>query len=103
MELMDFKITQKRQHPSAREIDGQSNWIVLLPPDAAATKADFAYLEVLKDRRKRAGGKDKTDSGPVVTDLPNQAGSRVAFACIKPDLAGFDLLTLARKLVYKGK
>ena len=99
MELMDFKITQKRQHPSAREIDGQSNWIVLLPPDAAATKADFAYLEVLKDRRKRAGGKDKTDSGPVVTDLPNQAGSRVAFACIKPDLAGFDLLTLARKLV----
>jgi leucyl aminopeptidase len=99
MDLMDFKISQKQQHPSKKEIDGQASWIVLLPPDTGAKKADFAYLDVLKERRKRAGGKDKTDTGPVVTDLPNQAGSRVAFACIKPDLAAFDLLTLARKLV----
>ena len=99
MDVLDFKISQKQQHPSAREIDAQSCWIVLLPPEAGTKKEDFAYLDVLKDRRKRTRGRDKTDTGPIVADLPNRAGSRVAFACIEPDIAAFDLLTLARKLV----
>ena len=63
MDVLDFKISQKQQHPSAREIDAQSCWIVLLPPEAGTKKEDFAYLDVLKDRRKRTRGRDKTDTG----------------------------------------
>ena len=100
----DFKIRQKRGAPSQNEVDARENWMVLAAPAAheRGTKNRFPYQETLTQRRKRATRED-TDSEPHVADLPNAAGSRVSFACIKPDIGSFELLTLARKLVAAHK
>lgn len=95
----DFRITQKQALPTAAEIDGRDNWIILLPAGSAGTGIDFPYLELLGRRRKDRGGGDKADSEPLVTDLPNERGSRVAFALVDPSIQSFPMLTLARKLV----
>jgi len=95
----NFKISQKRQPPVQKQVDERSNWIVLLPVSAPRRKREtFPYHELLSARRSRLTKKEQ-DSDPLVTDLPNDRGSRVAFACVHPDISSFELLTLARKLV----
>ena len=76
MEGLSISLTQTQTYPTVTRIDAQSHWIVLLPPAAKAPQEEFAYLDVLQARRKRAGRKDKTDTDPVVTDLPgNREGT----------------------------
>lgn len=99
MSGMDFKVSQKPRHPGRKDIDARPHWIILLPPDAGAGSDGFAWTETLRERRKRVVGDARSDSSPVTVDLPNETGSRVAFACIEPDLSAFQLLTLARRLV----
>jgi len=99
MNKFNFKIKQKRQAPSQDEVDKQGNWIVLLPFPTDKSKRDkFPYINILINRRGQLQ-KKTADSDPVVTNLPNEAGSRVAYACIDPNISAFELLTLARKLV----
>ena len=97
----DFKIRQKEHAAVPEQVDKQKNWIVLFPETASAARSRqdrFVYLDLLIARQ---GLPEAIKSGTevYVTDLPNAIGSRVAYACIKPDLKSFDLLTLARKLV----
>lgn len=89
-----------KQHPGLPDegyVDGQCNLLIAFPE----TKADkdwpmFPQAGLLKRRWARL--KEKDDTSPLTTDLPNATGSRVTLAPIKPDISAFDLLTLARKL-----
>ena len=93
----DFKIRQKRAAPGQNAVDSRENWMVLYAP-GGQDKNTFPYQETLAARRGRVTRED-TDAEPHVTDVPNDTGSRVSYACIKPDIGSFELLTLARKLV----
>ncbi len=100
----DFKIRQKQHAPVPDQVDKQKNWIVLFPAPSIRTRQDrFPYLDLLIARQDLPEG-IKAGTGVYVTDLPNSIGTRVAYACIKPELKSFELLTLARKLVgvHKG-
>ena len=101
---MHVKLQQHKELPKKQNIDKYSNWIMVFPLDINQSRP---YATLLSERRKKTGNK-KTDTSPVVCDLPNKSGSHVAFACIKGELSSFELLTLARKLVaehdaYKSK
>ena len=91
------KIKQVRSTLPAKELDINSNVIVLLPARGAQLKS-LPYGEEIAQRLKRAG--HKLDGGkPFVTDLPNRNSTRAAIAGIDPDSSTFELLTLARHLV----
>lgn len=92
---MQVKLQQKIAAPKKLNLDKISNWIMIFPE---AINQSYPYASVFTERRKATGSK-KTDTSPVVCDLPNKQASHVALACIKEDLSSFDLLTLARKLV----
>ena len=92
---MNVKLQQHQAAPKKLDIDKYSNWIMVSPQEINMSRP---YSAVLSERRKIIGSK-KTDTSPVVCDLPNKRGSHVAFACIKGELSSFELLTLARKLV----
>ena len=100
---MNIKLNQQAKAPTKAQIDKLSHWVILLPhPLPSAEIRKFPYSEILQARRKRLDN-TKPDKTPIVIDLPNKTGSHVAFACIKPDLSSFNLLTLARKLVAVHK
>jgi len=92
---MNVKLQQHQATPKKLDIDKYSNWIMVFPEEI---KPSHPYSSVLSERRKMIGS-EKTDTSPVVCDLPNKPASHVAFACIKEELSSFELLTLARKLV----
>ena len=101
---MQVKLHQNKAAVKKLNIDKISNWIMMFPEKISQSKP---YASVFKERRKATGSK-KTDTSPIVCDLPNKQASHVAFACIKEDISSFALLTLARKLVaehdaYKAK
>ncbi|MEX2353751.1 MAG: hypothetical protein WD709_06150, partial [Gammaproteobacteria bacterium] len=92
----NFKITQKISAPTQKQVDAVQYWIVLFPDLNKAGDGDaFPYHELLKARRSVLSN-DSTDQDAHITDLPNDKGSRVAYACIKADIKSFELLTLAR-------
>lgn len=93
------RLAQALKQPSKRIFDEKSSWICLYPhPFTVAAVKGFPYAQQLKKRREQLGLKE-ADTEPVIMDLPNTAASHLAFACIKPDISTFGLLTLARKLV----
>ncbi len=101
----DFKIRQNQQAAAPDQVDKLKNWIVLFPERAPATRArndQFPYLDRLITRLDLSEG-IKAGTEVHVADLPNSISSRVAYACVKPDLPSFELLTLARKLVAVHK
>ncbi len=100
---MNIKLLQQTQPPSRKQVDKLGHWIMLLPhPFTPADLKKLPYGNILQTRRKRIAS-NKPDKSPVVVDLPNNSGSHVSFACIKPDISSFNLLTLARKLVAAHK
>jgi len=101
----DFKIRQKPLAPTTTQVDKLKNWIVLFAEPAAAARRQsepFPYQPLLTARLSGSAPL-RAGSEVYVTDLPNSIGSRVAYACIKPDIKSFELLTLARKLVAVHK
>ncbi len=92
---MQVKLHQKTVIAKKLNLDKISNWIMVFPEEITQS---YPYASVFKERRKVTGSK-KTDTSPVVCDLPNKQASHVALACIKEDISSFELLTLARKLV----
>jgi len=96
---IDIRLSMRESGPSRADLDRVADWILLFPvPPEARELRKFPWGELLLHRRGRKGASG-ADSEPVVTDLPNPAGSRVAFAHVRQDTTEFDLLTLARKLV----
>jgi len=92
---MNVKLHQNKAAPKKLNLDKITNWIMVFPEQI---NQSHPYASVFTERRKATGSK-KTDTSPVVCDLPNKQASHVALACIKEDLSSFELLTLARKLV----
>lgn len=92
---MQVKLQQNIATAKKLNLDKISNWIVIFPEEI---NQSYPYVSVFMERRKATGSK-KTDTSPVVCDLPNKQASHVALACIKEDISSFALLTLARKLV----
>ena len=92
---MHVKLQQNLAAPKKLNIDKCSNWVMVFPEEI---NQSHPYVSVFTERRKATRSK-KTDTSPVVCDLPNKQASHVALACIKEELSSFELLTLARKLV----
>ncbi len=92
---MHVKLHQNITAAKKLNLDKISNWIIVFPEEI---NQSHPYASVFRERRKATGSK-KTDTSPVVCDLPNKQASHVALACIKEGISSFELLTLARKLV----
>lgn len=92
---MQIKFKQIAELPKKADVDKYANWIIIFAQHIPKT---FAYAKVLTDRRKATTDK-AIDTIPLVCDLPNTVLSHVTYVCIDDDIASFDLLTLARKLV----
>jgi len=92
---MNVKLHQNIATAKKRNLDKISNWIMLFSGEINQT---HPYASVFIERKKVTGSK-KTDTSPIVCDLPNKQASHVALACIKDNISSFELLTLARKLV----
>ena len=92
---MQVKLHQNKAAVKKLNIDKVSNWILMFPEKISQS---YPYASVFKEKRKATGSK-KTETSPVVCDLPNKQASHVALACIKKDISSFALLSLARKLV----
>lgn len=71
--------------------------IIVLVQDSADGKhtGEFAYAERLAGRRaRRPAGADE----PLITELPNALGTRVALDAVRPDASSFERLSRARRL-----
>ncbi len=98
---MKLKVKQYSTLPKAVIMDTQAHIIVILPETAAGinwpdANSAWPYADLLKQRWSQQ--KDQDDLTPLTTDLPNVTGSHVTLVGVKPDIAAFALLTLARKL-----
>ena len=99
----DFTLRQQNRAPSQKEVDDQPTWVVLFPSAGSGrSTGNFPYQDILNDRRRQETS-DVADNDVRTTVLPNASGTRVAYACIKPDLQSFKLLSMARKLVGAHK
>jgi leucyl aminopeptidase len=99
MQALKFNLSQVSRDPVQSEMDAATDWIIVFNVKLGQRAlGGFPYAQVMLERRGKLGITEP-DREPVVMDLPNAAGSRVALACIKADLDAFNLLTLARKLV----
>ena len=97
MHRIDLKLRQHAGLPARDELEKHADWIVVLPFEARPG-VRIPFADLLYERRARLGRKEP-DTEPLVTELPNEKGTRMTFAAIKPQLGQFELLTLARKLV----
>ena len=97
MQLKTAKIEVIAGSLSAKALEIQTSAIVLVPTKDLVLKTLPHGADIAK-RMERATYKVGA-ANPFVTDLPNKPGTRLSIAGIKPDIAAFDLLTLARKLV----
>jgi leucyl aminopeptidase len=95
MENIALSLKTTAKAPTRAEFDRGAHWIIIAP---AGQPQRLPHADLLYQRRSRVQ-RAPVDKEPLVTELPNKIGTRVAFACIKPELPQFDLLTLARKLV----
>lgn len=99
----EFTVKQKRRPPNDKELKDQENWVVLYSPTLSpSARTSFPEQALLTERRRRFTKKE-TDSEPQITDLSVDSGTRVAYACITPELGSFELLSLARKLIAAHK
>jgi len=96
MQLRTAKIRLDAGSLSAKDYQIYSSVILLLPEGAAITSLPFGAE--LRKRMERAEYK-LGDAKPFVTDLPNEAGTRLALATVSKTASAFERLTLARKLV----
>ena len=93
-----IRLHQQARRADPQAIDKLANWIFVLPhPLPARAISQVPYGDILQARWKRLDG-DKADKKPVILDLPNTTCSHVSFACVRPAISSFELLTLARQL-----
>jgi leucyl aminopeptidase len=98
----EFTLKQKNRAPKQKEVDTHENWVVLFPsPSTVRATGKFPYQENLERRSKDI--ENNFDIEIQTMYLPNESGTRVVFACVKPDITSFELLTLARNLVKTHK
>lgn len=96
MQLKTAKIRLDARSLSAKDCQIYSSVVLLLPEGASLARLPFG--PEIRKRMQRAGYK-LGEPKPFVTDLPNDAGTRVALAAASSRASAFERLTLARKLV----
>jgi leucyl aminopeptidase len=97
---MNIKLQQQANMPGKQQVDKIANWIILLPfPLKSAVLKQVPYGDILQARRRRLN-RNTPEKSLVKFDLPNKVGSHVSSTCVKSDISTFNLLTLARKLVF---
>lgn len=97
---MSIRLQQNSNLPAAKDFDRLSHAIIVLP--AKPTDKDWQVLpygDVLKQRYERAADNGQGEEVLLVTDLPNDNGTRVSLALIKSEASTFELLGRARKLI----
>jgi leucyl aminopeptidase len=96
-----IKVYQHLTAATPERVDRREAIIAVLPQEPQRRHWDeLPYGGVLKDRLRRHKGRE--DVPVVVTDLPNQTGSRMVLARIEPDACAFELLSLACKAAAKA-
>lgn len=94
---MTVKLQQYNALPSQKDIDQLTQVLIVLPENPAASLwNDLPYGDVLKKRYKVLS---ESNGRRLVTDLPNNNGTRVTLMAIKPDSSTFELLEMGRKVV----
>ena len=93
----EIKLKHYPDRPETAQVDKLGNLILAVAEGTSKTWSAFPYADVLRQRLKRGKGKPASTT-PLITDLPNDAGTHVSLAAVKPDISPFELLTLARKL-----
>ncbi len=96
MEKIDLQLKFTAATPTKSGFERAAYWAVITPPGELPARLPYASL--LQQRHGELK-KSPTDREPLVTQLPDAAGTRVALCRASPDIAQFALLTLARKLV----
>ncbi len=93
------ELSQSLALPSKRELDALAHWVLLLPLDAWDRIGDaLPYGDLLKRRYERQPAERRKERCLEI-DLPNPRASHVSFACVPAEIAAFERLTLARRLV----
>ena len=77
MENIALSLKTQSKAPTRAEFDRATHWIIVAPAGQAQR---LPYGELLYQRRGRVQ-REATGKEPLVTELPNRIGSRVAFAC----------------------
>jgi leucyl aminopeptidase len=96
---MNVKLQQLTNIPTKQQIDKLAHWVIILPyPLPVKIIKQIPYGDSLETRRQRSGN-EKSDTHPLVMDLPNKIGSHISFVCIKSTMSNFELLTLTRELI----
>jgi len=93
---MKIQIKQHLSTPTEAELANTNQLILVLPESIKDGKwPNFAHKTAIRARFKR----DPESNTRFDLDLPNKAATQASIASIGKDMAPFDLLTLARKLV----
>ena len=93
-----IKLNQHLKAPLKNQIDAARVILLLLPEKPGkAVWTQLAYGDLLKSRYLQRRRQDK-HADRLVTDLPNERGTRVILQTLAAKSTTFELLTLARKL-----
>jgi leucyl aminopeptidase len=92
----NIKLKQHNNLPTKKQVNAVGHWIMLSPSSVQMKK--LPYAEILMKRREQLACKD-IDTEAMEVDLANALSSHVVYACIEENIAPFDLLTLARKMI----
>lgn len=98
---MKISLKQHEKSPNASQVDALTHWVFLLPagPDDNLWRR-VPYGDVLCRRRRRLPD-EHGDEQVLFAELPNENGTQVTAACMKPDIGSFALLAQARRLVER--
>ena len=94
----NIKLNQHLKAPLKNQIDAARVVLMLLPEKPGkAVWTQLAYGDLLKNRYLQRRRQDK-HANLLITDLPNESGTRVILQTLAAKSTTFELLTVARKL-----
>ncbi|MDR2877583.1 MAG: leucyl aminopeptidase family protein [Chromatiales bacterium] len=98
---MTVRITQQAAPLKSAALERLDSVMLFIPEKKLAGDwSGFPATQVLKNRLTRAGERAAHDK-PLVTDLPNRAGTRVSLSVLPQHASGFALLDLVRQHVQQ--
>jgi leucyl aminopeptidase len=91
-------LTQHYHHPTQADFDRMGHWIVVFSDTLPGGDwPDLPYRDVLQQRYKRRFGGEAGDQ-PLLAELPNRIGSRVALSLMPSQTGAFQARAWGRKL-----
>ena len=94
----NIKLNQHLKTPTSAQIDARRVTLIIAPEKPGKALWDtLAYAEVLKPRYQQLQSQPG-EHNCLMTDLPNQHGTRVLLQTLEADASTFEYLTIAREL-----